>query len=76
MSKVNYPIKFLRNKILFLVDLFKNLSNLIFNNDYTQISLMLNRRTLNNDEILNKLLEEYDLKIPGLLKKSFRSFSS
>ncbi len=29
---------------------------------------MLNRRTLNNDEILNKLLEEYDFKIPGLLK--------
>jgi hypothetical protein len=35
---------------------------------------MLNRRTLNNDEILNKLLEEYDFKIPGLCKIFFVFF--
>ena len=26
---------------------------------------MLNRRTLNNDEILNRILEEYKFQIPG-----------
>jgi len=37
---------------------------------------MLNRRTLNNNEILNRILEEYDFKIPdeliGLLLTSIR----
>jgi hypothetical protein len=26
---------------------------------------MLNRRTLNNNQILDRILEEYDFKIPG-----------
>jgi len=51
--------------LFFLVNLSTNLSNLILNNNYSEISLMLNRRTLNNDEILNRILEEYDFKIPG-----------
>jgi hypothetical protein len=49
----------------FLVNLSSNLSNLISNNNYTQIASLLNQRTLNNDTILNKIIEEYDFKIPG-----------
>ena len=49
----------------FLVELSKNLSDLILNSNYSQIALILNRRTLNNDDILDQLLEKYDFKIPG-----------
>lgn len=31
---------------------------------------MLNRRTLNNDKILDEIIEEYDFKIPGYFKKT------
>jgi hypothetical protein len=68
MSKVNsnsidYQFKFL--VFFLLVNLSTNLSNLILNNNYPEIALMLNRRTLNNNQILNRILEEYDFKIPG-----------
>ncbi|UJR38371.1 hypothetical protein I4U23_031041 [Adineta vaga] len=58
------------------INLSKNLSNLILNQNYPQLSLLFNRRTLNNDEIFSKLLEEYQFKIPdeliGLLITSIR----
>ncbi|CAF3826116.1 unnamed protein product [Rotaria sordida] len=58
------------------IELSKNLSNLILNNNYTQIALMLNRRTLNNNEFINRILYEYDFKIPdeliGMLLTSIR----
>ncbi|CAF2242360.1 unnamed protein product [Rotaria magnacalcarata] len=58
------------------IELSKDLSNLILNNNHKQIALMLNRRTLNNDEIINRILNEYDFKIPdeliGMLLTSIR----
>jgi hypothetical protein len=66
MSKVNFkPNISFSNLLSFIVNLLSNLSNLILNNNYSKIALMLNRRTLNNDEILNRILEEYKFKIPG-----------
>ncbi|CAF1432503.1 unnamed protein product [Adineta steineri] len=49
------------------INLSRNLSSLILNNNYTQISLVLNRRTLNNDEILDRILDGYQFKIPDEL---------
>jgi hypothetical protein len=48
---------------LFSVDLSKNLSQLIWDNSYSEIAVMLNRRTLNNNAILDRFLEEYHLTI-------------
>ena len=49
----------------FLVNLSTNLSNLILNNSYSDIAQMLNRRTLNNNQLLDRIFEEYNFKIPG-----------
>ncbi|CAF1670256.1 unnamed protein product, partial [Adineta ricciae] len=49
------------------INLSKNLSNLILNQNHPDISLLINRRTLNNDELFNKLLDEYQFKIPDEL---------
>ncbi|CAF3919953.1 unnamed protein product, partial [Rotaria sp. Silwood2] len=58
------------------IELSKNLPNLILHNNYTQISLMLNRRTLNNNELINRIIYEYDFKLPdeliGMLLTSIR----
>ncbi|CAF3493953.1 unnamed protein product [Rotaria sp. Silwood1] len=71
-SDIEKDIKIANEQIEFS----KNLSNLILNNNYTQIALMLNRRTLNNNELINRLLYEYDFKLPdeliGMLLTSIR----
>lgn len=64
-------VLFASYRSIFSVDLSDNLSNLISTNNYSQIALMLNRRTLNNNRILTRILDEYHFQIPG--KSSFLS---
>lgn len=58
------------------INLSKDLSSLISMKNYDELALMINRRTLNNNEILDRLIEQYDFQIPdeliGLFQPSIR----
>ena len=57
--------------LLLLVTLQEKFSSLISDAQWEQIGLLLNRRTLNNEKILDRLLKESDLNLPGW-KRSLR----
>lgn len=42
-----------------------DLSNLLENQNYPQIASILNARTLNNEKLFDRILDEYQFKIPG-----------
>jgi len=70
MSKVNFSISIEKEEeemfcLFDLVNLSKDLLNLISMKNHEEIALMINRRTLNNNELLDRLIEQYDFQIPG-----------